>query len=298
MLYRNLSGYFREKYGRRLTKICIDAGFSCPNRDGVCGVGGCIFCSERGSGEHIEALSGVGEQVRRAIDEAKEDELFVAYFQNFSGTYAPLEILKKRYDEALISERIKVLAIATRPDCIDEGVAELIASYKKERDVWVELGLQTASDETAKIINRGYETSVFTRAVKILEKYEIPVVVHLIVGLPGEGLSEIKRTTEYISTLPVWGVKIHSIYVAKGTRLATMYERGEYEPPTQSEYTRSAVYILTHLPREVVIHRLTGDAPKDSLLAPEWNKDKHRVIEALTKEMQEKGFTQGCFFEK
>ena len=298
MLYRNLSGYFREKYGRRLTKICIDAGFSCPNRDGTCGTGGCIFCSERGSGEHIEALSGVGEQVRRAIDRASEDELFVAYFQNFSGTYAPTEVLKKRYDEALISDRIKLLAIATRPDCIDEGVAELIAGYKKERDVWVELGLQTASDETAKIINRGYETAVFTRAVKILEKYGIPVVVHLIVGLPGEGLSEIKSTTEYISTLPVWGVKIHSIYVAKDTRLAEMYERGEYEPPTLDEYTESAVYILTHLSKDTVIHRLTGDAPKDSLLAPEWNKNKHAVIDALTKYMSENKLSQGCFYKK
>ena len=298
MLYNNLSGYFREKYGRRLLKICIDAGFSCPNRDGACGEGGCIFCSERGSGEHIDALGSVGEQVKRALAGAGRDELFVAYFQNFTNTYAPIDILKKRYEEALISERIKVLAIATRPDCIDEEIAELIASYKEKLDVWVELGLQTSSDKTARIINRGYDTAVFTRAVEILHRHGIPVVAHLIVGLPCEGPEEIKATAEYVSRLPLFGVKIHSIYVAKGTTLSGMYERGEYEPPSLEEYVERASYILTHIPKEAIVHRLTGDAPADSLVAPEWNKNKHAVIDALTKYMSENKLSQGCFYKK
>ncbi|MBR5143893.1 MAG: TIGR01212 family radical SAM protein, partial [Clostridia bacterium] len=154
MLYNNLSGYFREKYGRRLSKICIDGGFSCPNRDGKVGYGGCIYCGERGAGEHIDNTVSIKEQVMSALKDAKNDELFVAYFQNFSNTYAQIDVLKQRYDAALIDERIKVLAIGTRPDCITEEIAELIASYKDKADVWVELGLQTANDNTAKLINR------------------------------------------------------------------------------------------------------------------------------------------------
>ena len=146
MLYRNLSGYFREKYGSRLGKICIDGGFSCPNRDGKCGTGGCIFCGERGAGEHIDPALSIRAQVEKALENAKEDAKFVAYFQNFTNTYAPKEILKERYDAALVDERIMVLAIGTRPDCIDEEKAALIASYKERCDVWVELGLQSASE--------------------------------------------------------------------------------------------------------------------------------------------------------
>lgn len=294
MLYNNLSGYFREKYGSRLGKICIDAGFSCPNRDGVCGVGGCIYCGERGAGEHINIGASIGEQVKNALDGAAEDELFVAYFQNFTNTYAPINVLKERYDAALIDERIKVLAIGTRPDCIDEDVAKLIASYKDRCDVWVELGLQTASDNTAEIINRGYKTERFAGAMEVLKKYDIPVVVHLIVGLPGESLEEIKESVRYLSQFDIFGIKIHSIYVMEGTRLADMYRAGEYTPPSMQSYVDAAVYILTHLHPSVVVHRLTGDCPSDMLVAPEWNSAKHEVISAIVTKMQMQGLSQGC----
>lgn len=298
MLYNNLSGYFREKYGSRLGKICIDAGFSCPNRDGVCGVGGCIYCGERGAGEHIDVGSSIGEQVKNALEGAEEDELFVAYFQNFTNTYAPIKVLKERYDAALIDERIKVLAIGTRPDCIDEDVAKLIASYKDRCDVWVELGLQTASDKTAEIINRGYKTEVFAEAMEILKKYDIPVVVHLIVGLPGESLEEIKESVDYLSTFDIFGIKIHSIYVMEGTRLADMYRSGEYTPPSMQSYVDAAVYILTHLHPSVVVHRLTGDCPRDMLVAPEWNSAKHEIISAIVTKMQMQGHSQGSEYKK
>ena len=294
MVYKNLSGYFREKYGRRLSKICIDGGFSCPNRDGRVGVGGCIFCGERGAGEHIDATINITEQVRRALSAASEDELFVAYFQNFTNTYADVETLRERYDAALIDERIKVLAIGTRPDCIDEEKCKLIASYKGKADVWVELGLQTASDKAAKIINRGYESRVFADAVEMLSRYEIPVVVHLIVGLPTEGSEEIKKTVAFLRDKPIWGIKIHSIYVSRGTRLAEMYERGEYVPPTKEEYLQSVVYILTHINPQIIVHRLTGDCPEELLLAPDWNRGKLKIIDDIRVEMEKAGLSQGC----
>ena len=294
MLYNNLSGYFRNKYGKRLGKICIDGGFSCPNRDGKCGNGGCIYCGERGAGEHIDVRASIEEQVMSGLQGAECDDLFVAYFQNFTNTYAPTNILKERYDAALIDERIKVLAIGTRPDCIDEDVANLIASYKSKVDVWVELGLQTANDRTADIINRGYHRDVFQRAMEILKKYDIPVVVHLIVGLPGEDIKDIKETVEYINKFKLFGIKIHSIYVMKGTRLAKMYDNGEYTPITLSEYIDSAVYILTHIAPGVIVHRLTGDCPRDLLVAPDWNRRKNEIINSIVNQMQFSNLSQGC----
>lgn len=286
MEYKSLSSYFKEKYGKRLSKICIDGGFSCPNRDGRCGRGGCIYCGERGAGEHINGKESIENQVKKALADKKEDELFVAYFQNFTNTYAPVAVLKERYDAALIDERIRVLAIGTRPDCISEEIAELIASYKERYDVWVELGLQTANDETAKRINRGYGRAIFENAVKILEKCEIPVVVHLIVGLPGEGFEDIKETTEYISRFSLFGLKIHSLYVARGTRLADMYESGEFTPISREEYVKSAVYILSHINPDTVVHRITGDCPRGLLLAPEWNTDKNGIISEIRKTLR------------
>ena len=285
MLYNNLSGYFREKYGKRMSKICIDGGFSCPNRDGTCGHGGCIYCGERGAGEHIDPTLSIGEQVRTAMSVAKEDDIFVAYFQNFTNTYADVPTLKERYDAALIDERIKILAIGTRPDCIDEEKAKLIASYKEKWDVWVELGLQTADDNTAKIINRGYSREVFENAMAILEKYEIPVVVHLIVGLPGENIENVKNTVEYIKSFKLFGVKIHSMYVMEGTALADMFYKGEYTPISQDEYTDAVTYILKNIPSEWVVHRLTGDCPRDLLVAPEWNLRNNETISKIVEKL-------------
>ena len=294
MLYNNLSGYFRDKYGKRLSKICIDGGFSCPNRDGVCGSDGCIYCGERGAGEHIDPAASIKEQVLSALSGAGEEELFVAYFQNFTNTYAEINVLRERYDSALIDGRIRVLAIGTRPDCITEEIAALIASYRDRVDVWVELGLQTASDETADIINRGYHREVFEEAVRILNKYSIPIVVHLIVGLPGEGIERIKETVEYINRFDLFGIKIHSIYVMQGTRLSDMYERGEYTPPSMEEYIESAIYILTHISPALTVHRLTGDCPPELLVAPSWNREKHMIINTIVYKMQLNGQKQGC----
>ena len=293
-LYNNLSTYFRKRYGKRIKKICIDGGFSCPNRDGKCGTGGCIYCGERGAGEHIVGGADIAEQVKRVTDKADRSELFAAYFQSFTNTYADTEVLRSKYDAALCDERIVALAIGTRPDCIDEPTARLIAEYKKRCDVWVELGLQTANDETAEIINRGYKTSVFDRAVELLRRYGIPVVVHLIIGLPGEDDKDMADTVEHLAGLDIWGIKLHGIYVMRGTRLAQMYESGDYTPPTEDEYIRRVIYVLTHTPKERVIHRLTGDSPEGMLIAPEWNSDKNRLISIIQSKMRDEGLTQGC----
>ena len=293
MLYNNLSGYFREKYGQRVKKICIDGGFSCPNRDGKCGTGGCIYCGERGAGEHIVPSVSISEQVTAALDSSKDGDKFIAYFQNFSNTYAPTHVLKERYDAALISQKIIALAIGTRPDCIDEEKVKLIAEYKKTHDVWVELGLQTSNEATAELINRGYKNKVFENAVALLKKYSIPTVAHMIIGLPGEGEEDAVKTAKYISSLGIWGVKIHSIYVMEGTRLADMHRKNLYTPPTLDEFCRTCANCIGHISRSMTVHRLTGDCPRDLLIAPDWNADKNTIIAKINEKMKFLGISQG-----
>ena len=296
MLYNYFSRYLKEKYGARVGKICIDGGFGCPNRDGTCGTGGCIYCGERGAGEHIDPTRSIRMQVEDALARDGKSEGLIAYFQNFTNTYAPVDVLKQRYDSALISDRICALAIGTRPDCITEEIAELIASYKDRVDVWVELGLQTASDETAKIINRGYPTEVYRRAVGILKSHGIPLVTHMIIGLPGECEREIDATVDLINE-ESWGVKIHSIYVMEGTELARMYRDGEYVPPTLDEYVTLAARSIARLRPDIIVHRITGDCPRDLLVAPDWNADKDRMINMIRKRLESDGLTQGALYK-
>jgi radical SAM protein (TIGR01212 family) len=295
MLYNNFSSYLKNKYGARVSKICIDGGFGCPNRDGTCGIGGCIYCGERGAGEHIDPTVDIRSQVAGALSKDAKSEGFIAYFQNFTNTYAPLEILKERYDNALISDKIVALAIGTRPDCIDDSVAELIASYKNRVDVWVELGLQTASDETARIINRGYKTEVYKRAFAILKTHGIPFVTHMIIGLLGEYEDDIAATVKLINE-DAWGIKIHSIYVMEGTELARMYKAGEYVPPTLDAYTSLAARTIASLRPDMIVHRITGDCPDGLLVAPEWNKDKNKTIALIREKLERDGLKQGDLY--
>ena len=292
MLYNNFSSYLKTKYGGRISKICIDGGFGCPNRDGTCGMGGCIYCGERGAGEHIDPTLSIREQVSSALAADRRSRGFIAYFQNFTNTYAPINILKERYDSALISDRIVALAIGTRPDCIDDEIATLLASYSDRVDVWVELGLQSASDRTAELINRGYKTEVYQRAADILKSHGIPFVTHMIIGLPGENETDIENTVSLINEA-AWGIKIHSIYVMEGTRLAEMYRDGEYIPPSREEYVRLAAKTIASLREDMIVHRITGDCPDGMLVAPEWNRDKNRIIEEIRKTLERDGLRQG-----
>ncbi len=292
MLYNNFSSYLKTKYGGKISKICIDGGFGCPNRDGTCGTGGCIYCGERGAGEHIDPTLSIRDQVSSALVADQRSGGFIAYFQNFTNTYAPINILKERYDSALISDRIVALAIGTRPDCIDDEIATLLASYSDRVDVWVELGLQSASDRTAELINRGYKTEVYRRAADILKSHGIPFVTHMIIGLPGENETDIENTVSLINE-SAWGIKIHSIYVMEGTRLAEMYRDGEYIPPSREEYVRLAAKTIASLREDMIVHRITGDCPDGMLVAPEWNRDKNRIIEEIRKTLERDGLRQG-----
>ena len=296
MEYNNLSSLLRRLYGAKIRKFCIDGGFTCPNRDGTCGVGGCILCGERGAGEHIQK-KGVAAQMAGALESVKPGEKYIAYFQNFTGTYAPVAQLKEKYDAALCDDRIVALTVGTRPDCIDEGVAALLASYKARTDVWIELGLQTESDLTAERINRGYKREAFERAMQILSRHGVRAVVHLMAGLPGEDRAQLLKTVDYVNRFPLFGVKLQSTYVSRDTELCRMYERGEYTPLTFEEYVEDAIAVLTHLRPDLWIHRLTGDSPGDLLVAPLWVKKKDPVLIEIRRRMAERSLSQGCFYE-
>ncbi len=297
--YNHLNKYLKEKFGERTLKICIDSGFTCPNRDGKVGFGGCIFCSEKGSGEHIK-YNDIQTQIKNHLNSYRGERAnkFIAYFQNFTNTYDTIENLKARYDAALCDEKIVCLAIATRPDCIDEDICRLIASYKSKVDVWVELGLQTSNDETAKIINRGYLSSEFTNAINLLNKYNIETVTHIMVGLPNESFDDIKNTVSFLNKHNIQGLKIHSCYVVKNTALAKMYENKSYTPITLEYYLEAASYILTHINPDIIIHKISGDAPKDLLLAPNWNLHKKWIMNGLDKLLKEKNLYQGMYYKK
>ena len=297
--YNHLNKYLKEKFGERTLKICIDAGFTCPNRDGKISTGGCIFCSEKGSGEHIKH-NDIKKQIITHLESYRGERAnkFIAYFQNFTNTYDTLDNLKEKYNSCLIDDRIVALAIATRPDCITEDIVKLLASYKNRLHVFVELGLQTSNDETAKIINRGYESKVFTEAVNLLNKYDIEVITHIMVGLPNESFEEIKQTVEFLNKHNIQGLKIHSCYVVENTKLAKLYQVGNYSPISLDEYLEYASYIITHINPNIILHKVSGDAPKDLLIAPEWNSHKKWILNGLDKLLTEKNLYQGMYYKK
>ena len=301
--YNHLNKYLKEKFGERTLKICIDGGFTCPNRDGSKSTGGCIFCSEKGSGEHIKPATSISEQVQNYFTSYKAERAnkFIVYFQNYTNTYDKIENLKLKYDSALIDDRIVGLEIATRPDCINEDVAKLIKSYSKKYYVCVELGLQTANEKTGKLINRCYSNIDFTNAVNILNKYNIDVVTHIMIGLPSangqnESKEDLITTVNFLNHHNLQGLKIHSCYVVKNTKLEQLYEQGNYVPLTLNEYIEYCAYVITHISPKVIIHRVSGDAPKDLLVAPDWNLHKKWIINGLDKFLKEKNLYQGTYY--
>ncbi|MBP3707728.1 MAG: TIGR01212 family radical SAM protein [Clostridia bacterium] len=297
--YNRLTEYLKEKFGERTLKICIDGGFTCPNRDGTAGFGGCIFCSETGSGDHLNHTMKIKEQVQNylASYRGKRANKFIVYFQNFTNTYASIDVLKERYDSALIDDRIVAIAIATRPDCITEEIAKLLQSYAEKYYIWVELGLQTSNDQTGELLNRGYTSAQFTESVKLLNKYGIDVVTHIMVGLPGETHEDIANTISFINNHSIQGIKIHSTYIVKNTKLEKMYKDGKYIPLELENYLDEIIFILTHIKKDIIVHRISGDAPKDLLVAPKWNSHKKLVLNGIDKILKEKNLYQGIFFE-
>lgn len=295
--YNDFASYLKRQFGCRVHKISLDAGLTCPNRDGAKGWGGCIYCDAKGSGTGAAALGlSVTQQVLRAQDYLRRRfraRKFLAYFQSYSNTYAPLERLKALYDEALAQENIVGLCVATRPDCVNEEVLDLLDSYAQERMVWVEYGLQTVHERTLALIGRGHGFGEFLQALKLTQGRRLKVCVHVILGLPGEGPAEMMATAQALSQLPIDAVKLHLLYVLRATRMELLYRRGGYAPLTQAAYIELAIDFLERLPYHVVIQRLTGDPDPERLVAPEWARRKRETLDLLIRRMEERNFWQG-----
>ena len=299
--YNHLNTYYKNKFGERTLKICIDAGFTCPNRDGTLSNNGCIFCSEKGSGELIKFSNlNITKQVQSFLNSyrGKRANKFIAYFQNFTNTYDSVLNLKAKYDAALIDDKIVGLSVATRPDCITEEIATLLASYSNKYSVSVELGLQTSNDKIGNLINRCYSSKQFTSAVNILRNHNIEVIAHIMIGLPTETFEDIKNTVKFLNTHDIQGIKIHSTYIVKNTVLANMYYDNKYVPITLDYYLDNLAYVITHLRTDIIIHRISGDAPKDLLIAPEWNLHKKWVLNGFEKLLKEQDLWQGKFYKE
>lgn len=296
--YNYLNNFLKNKFGERVLKICVDGGFTCPNRDGKLSTKGCIFCSEQGSGERLLSSQSIEMQVKNTLEyKADRANKFIVYFQNFTNTYDTIENLRKKYNEALIDDRIVGLAIATRPDCINQDVVKLLKEYSDRYYVWVELGFQTSNDNTGKTINRCYDTATFEKALQLLNNSNIDVVTHIMVGLPGENDQDYINTLNFINAHNIQGLKIHSTYIVKNTALEKMYLEGRYEPLTFENYMDSLVYIITHLRKDIVIHRFSGDAPRDMLVAPEWTGHKKKVMNELNNRMEKQNLYQGMYID-
>jgi radical SAM protein (TIGR01212 family) len=295
--YRSLNEYYREIFGRKAAKISLDGGFTCPNRDGTCGERGCLFCSAGGSGDFAEnAGLSITEQVEKGKNQTSDkwkDPAYVAYFQAFTNTYAPVEELRQKYEEALSCEGVEGISIATRSDCLPEDVLELLSELNQKTRLWVELGLQTSDEDSARFIRRGYPLSVFEKAVHDLAERDIPVIVHVILGLPNETRETVLKTIDCINRLPVQGIKLQLLHVLSDSDLAEIYENGGYIPLTKEEYISLVGDCIAHLREDIVIHRLTGDGDKNTLLAPLWSLRKRDVLNSLHKYLKDNNIRQG-----
>ncbi len=294
-----MNTYFRNIFGCRVQKISVDAGFTCPNRDGSISTGGCIYCNSRGSGTGARAAGlSVSQQLiagKAALSRRYKAEKFIAYFQSYSNTYAPVEKLKILYEEALSVENIAGLSIGTRPDCINQPVLALLENFAQDHLVWVEYGLQSASDETLLFINRGHDYECFIDAVEATKGRGIKICAHVILGLPGEEKEQMLETAEAIAGLGIDGVKIHLLYVVKGTKMESLYLSEKYRCLEQDEYAELVCDFLELIPEEMVIQRLTGDPHRDELVAPIWSLEKAKTIALIKNILEKRDSWQGKF---
>lgn len=295
--YHSLNYFLREKFGEKVFKISLDAGFSCPNRDGTISRGGCIFCSERGSGDFAGnrdfSITHQFNDIKDMMMKKWKSGKYIAYFQAYTNTYAPIEVLREKYSEAIEQEGVVALAIATRPDCLSKEVLDLLEEFNQKVYVWVELGLQTSKESTAKLINRGYELPVFEKAVKDLRERGIDVVVHTIFGLPQEKRDDMIETIKYLSSKDIQGIKIHLLHLMKDTLMVRLYENGQMNFMSQEDYIELISKAISLLPPEVVVHRITGDAPRDLLIEPQWSLKKWEVLNAIDKYLEDNDIYQG-----
>jgi radical SAM protein (TIGR01212 family) len=300
--YYDLNSYFRDLFGQRVHKISVDAGFNCPNRDGTISTGGCIYCNERGSGTgaYTRGLS-IAKQLEMGkvkVSRRFKAKKFLAYFQSYTNTYAPFKVLKKAFDDALGVTDVVGLSIGTRPDCVDELILNLLSSYTATHLIWLEYGLQSCHDDTLNIINRGHDFICFKSAVKATLNRNIKICVHVILGLPGEDRIKILESAKAIAEMGLDGIKLHLLYVVKGTRLHDLYIQGNYRCLEQAEYVELVCEFLELLPQKMVIHRLTGDPHPTELVEPHWALDKYATLDLIKKRFKSCHSYQGKYYRQ
>ena len=300
--YHSLDYELKQRFGEKVYKLTLNGGMSCPNRDGKISFGGCIFCSEGGSGEFASAAClSIPEQIQDAkkrLAGKRPVNQYIAYFQAYTNTYGPIDHLRKIFTEAVDDPEILVLSIATRPDCLPDEVVELLAELNKKKPVWVELGLQTIHESSARFIRRGYPLEVFTDAVERLNAHDIEIVTHVILGLPGETRKMMLDTVKYLNTLPIQGIKLQLLHVLEGTDLGTYYKNTGFHVLEEKEYIDLILECIEHLRPEITIHRITGDGPKDLLIAPLWSSAKRSVLNHIHHEMKLQNSWQGKALEQ
>lgn len=300
--YHTWNYHLREEFGHKVLKLPIDAGFSCPNRDGTISKIGCIYCSEEGSGDFTPSSKlSIEDQYLKSKDMMSKkwpNGKYIIYFQAFSNTYAPIEKLKKIYYQALELEDVVGVAIATRPDCLSTETIQLLSEINKITYLWVELGLQTIHDHTARLINRGHSFQSFLDSLDLLQAANIRTCAHVIYGLPHESKEEMLETSHTLAKLPLQGIKLHSLYIQRNTILANYYDKHKFPLISLEEYVDIVVDTIELLPEDFIIHRLTGDAPRDQLIAPSWSLKKWEVLNAIDKEFKRRNTKQGYYKSK
>lgn len=299
--YYSLNDYCRNTFGHKLYKLSLDGGMTCPNRDGTIGRNGCIFCSEDGSGDFAEKSCGdIAKQIENAklrVAHKNKGGGYIAYFQSYTNTYAPIDYLKKIFAQAISHPDIEVLSVATRPDCLNDDVVDLLKNLNKIKPVWVELGFQTSKEASAVYIRRGYKNEVFASAVKRLNEAGIKVIAHIILGLPDETEKDMENSVRYACDCGIWGIKLQLLHILRNTDLAKDFESGKFTALSMNEYLSLVCRMLTIIPENVVIHRLTGDGDKKKLIAPLWSADKKNVLNSLALILKEKNIRQGQHIE-
>lgn len=295
--YYSLDYYLKQTYGEKVYRLSLNGGMTCPNRDGKIDTRGCIFCSAGGSGDFAASPSlSITEQIEEAkkkVASKGNTKKFIAYFQAYTNTYGPIEHLRKIFMEAVLHPDILLLSIATRPDCLTEDVLSLLCEIQQYKPVWIELGLQTIHPATTEFIRSGFSLSDFDMAIKHLHTYNIPVIVHLILGLPGETRDMMLDSVAYVANLPIFGIKLQLLHILKGTDLEITYQKHPFKLLDLEEYSNLIADCIEILPTNIVIHRLTGDGPKKLLTAPLWSSDKKRVLNTISKTLKQRSSYQG-----
>lgn len=291
LVINTVNDYLRSQFGQKMVKLALDGGFTCPNRDGTKGTGGCLFCGSGGGGDFASTIDN-----QIALMSSKWPKAgYLAYFQNHTNTYAPVEELREKYLRALENENIRGLVIATRPDCLPDDVIQLLKEFNEKYFMWLELGLQTIHDSTAQLINRCYDLDVYDKAMKDLSSIDMKTVVHLILGLPGESRENMMESVRYVAESGAWGMKFHLLNVVKGSAMAESYP--DYTPfETIEDYVELICDIIEILPPEIVVHRLTGDAPRSTLIAPAWSYRKRTILNEINAELKRRGTYQGFHY--